>query len=676
MTLPALRNLALILALLAVSSPARAQAPEGFVGRPVVSVSLTSDGRSVQDQQARGLIDVTVGKPFSMTSVRSTIAHLMGLGLYLDVRVYARESEGGVAVEVVLVRLQPLRRIVFEGDLGLPERTLQAVVTERFGETLPLGRAADLARVLEDAYHDRGYLLAEVHPRPLDDAAAAAGELICDVQAGPRARIRSITFQGSPDETVASLRATLALEVGSPYSPLELREALDRFAAGLRSTGYFEARAEPLGRPTDAGDEVDLVVSVNRGPLVSVQFRGDQISARLQDEFVPIAREGSADQDLIEDSQLRIEDYFRAQGYRDAKVDTERKEAGGRLTIVFTIAKGAPYRVSSVEILGANSLPEAELRQMVRIAPGDLFVNARLEEGVAALTRFYRLRGFAEADVTAESRRVLVPVPEADAAVPVAVVITVAEGIRTDVGSIAIDGAEAVPEAELRAVLGSTVGGPFYPTLSDSDRERLLALYRNRGYRLARVAPEVAFSQDRRRADLRYVVREGPLVRVGHVLVAGNRRVSDATIRREVTLHPGEPLGDAAVENTQQRLAALGLFRRVTISELPYGPEDQRDVLVTVEKAPSTTIGFGGGVDPGCDFRAHWVAGFQVSGLHAEEPDFRTDLLLDVGREDREGGAMGRRKGAGRERRAMSHANDRGLAAPLAQIRRVDQEDP
>ena len=50
---------------------------------------------------------------------------------------------------------------------------------------------------------------------------------------------------------------------------------------------------------------------------------------------------------------------------------------------------------------------------------------------------------------------------------------------------------------------------------------------------------------------------------------------------------------------SQRRLAALGLFRRVRITELPRTGSLTRDVLVEVEEAATTTIDYGGGVEVG-----------------------------------------------------------------------------
>ena len=49
---------------------------------------------------------------------------------------------------------------MFKGALGLSEGTLRGRMIERFGETPPLARAADVAAGLEELYRERGYLRA------------------------------------------------------------------------------------------------------------------------------------------------------------------------------------------------------------------------------------------------------------------------------------------------------------------------------------------------------------------------------------------------------------------------------------------------------------------------------------------------------------------------------------
>ena len=95
------------------------------------------------------------------------------------------------------------------------------------------------------------------------------------------------------------------------------------------------------------------------------------------------------------------------------------------------------------------------------------------------------------------------------------------------------------------------------------DRDRIDLEYRNRGYESVVVDPEVTLADNGTRADVRFAITEGPQVIVDHVIIVGNQRTSTETIEREVLLRPGQPLGYSARIESQQRLAALGLFRRV-----------------------------------------------------------------------------------------------------------------
>ena len=111
------------------------------------------------------------------------------------------------------------------------------------------------------------------------------------------------------------------------------------------------------------------------------------------------------------------------------------------------------------------------------------------------------------------------------------------------------------------------------------------------------MTPQPAFAENDTRADVRFSIVEGPQIIVDHVIIAGNRRISTQTIEQEVVLREGEPLGDAAVVQSRANLNALELFRRVQIQALAPSGEARRDVLVTVEEAPSTSVDVGGGVE-------------------------------------------------------------------------------
>jgi outer membrane protein insertion porin family len=593
--LPLRRLCVIAMAVLAWCAPAAlGQVPERLLGRVVREAQLRSAGQAVQDAQLEGLVQIRPGTPLTMKDVRETIVHLMGMGRYLDVQVSAFEEGGGVRVDIDLVPLRDLRRFVFSGELGLPEGTLRAAIIERFGTSPSYGRAPDIAKALEDLLANRGFLRAKVELRARDSA-AVDGDFVFHVASGARAVVREVTYRADDPADASDIRARVPLKAGAYYDRLDLRRRLDAAAEHWRAQRYYEARADAAVQESANGADVDVTITFVRGPLVSVSVKDNVLTAKQLAEFVPVEREGSVDQDLLEDSQVRIEDHLRAQGYRDARATYDRIAEGDRLRIVFTVKYGPLYRVQDVRFEGADAVGPLVLAPLVGLAKGQPFVQARLDAGVRAIIAAYRQRGFGEVSC----RPAVEPVPGARTSgeAPVIVALRITEGPRTMVTAVEVTGNGAIRAPELTSGLATRAGEPLFEPAVDADRDRILVKYLNLGYRLARVDASVSVSADRTGARVVFSVDEGPQILVDHILVVGNDRIGEKTIRREVLLKSGQPLGLEAIDESQRRLAALGVFRRVTISELQHQADDRRDVLVSVEESPATTLGYGGGVE-------------------------------------------------------------------------------
>ena len=135
-------------------------------------------------------------------------------------------------------------------------------------------------------------------------------------------------------------------------------------------------------------------------------------------------------------------------------------------------------------------------------------------------------------------------------------------------------------------------------------------------------------SEDGRQADVVFVVREGPRVFVDHVLIVGNERTKTATVERELRFKAGDPLGLEAISESQRRLATLGLFRRARITQLGRADESRRDVLVTIEEAPLTTVGYGGGFE----VRSRIVRSEEDPTVASEKFEFAPRASFEIGR--------------------------------------------
>ena len=622
--------------------PPAAAGPAAYIGQTVVELRLLSEGQPVDDPPAAALIETRPGAPFSMAAVRESITHLIGLGRFQDVRVDAAAVPGGVRVSYDLVPLHSVQRVDFQRsaaadgsrgrDLGLDEGLLRRTMTNRFGASPPVGRAPEVARTLEQLYHDHGYLTATVRPIATEEHDPDRTLLAFDIDPGPRALVGAVEIEGSPPASregsargdVEAFLRSIHAAPGSAYEPLAITAGLTQYVEKLHKGGRYEAAVSYRPRPSADGTTVGLTVFVQTGRLVKIEYRGDPLPRERLAELVPLAREGSIDQDLIEDSVQRIKRYLNQQGYWKADASVEREEQGDLVTIVFTVHRGAQYRIGeAVEVQGNSAVPIEQLRPaLAKLQAGDIFVESNLGAAVSAIAGQYQRRGYAQAKVHAAANEVNAPESGQGLVRPV---ITITAGPLTLVGEVRFEGPASIPDAQLRPLVTSRPGTPYYEPRIAADREAVVLEYRNRGFESANVVVSPTLSEDGRQAALTFRVNEGQQTIIDHILIIGNTRTDDRVIKRELLLEEGKPLGLEDIAESQRRLGALGLFRRFRIEELAHGGSARKDVLVTVEEAAARTFSYGGGLEA----TRRLSAG--ADGIARERLDIAPRGFVDVG---------------------------------------------
>lgn len=623
-----MRLAAAFIAALFLPIGALAQAPAAsYIGRTVTAIDVTVEGRRESDPAVAELIENTVGQPLSMNDVRDSMAHLYSLGRFQDVQVDAESVEGGVRLRYNLIPVHAVTRIEFVGELGLSDATLRRAVIDRFGGVPPVSRLRDVTRVLNQLYAERGYLRPSVTPRTTELHDPDRTVVTFDIVSGPKARVGRVEVLGNPLEAEAAFLRRVGATAGSPYEPADIQNELNDYIERLKDQQRYEAIATMRApRLSEDGTTVDLTFDVQPGPVVTIAFAGDPIPKDRWDDLVPVEREGAVDEDLLEDSVRRIEDYLRQQGYWRARASLARQPSDGRLTILFTVTRGLQYRiVKDVEITGHRAIALVEIRPLAqRLGANELYVESNLTSAVAAIAGLYRSRGYAQVKVDFGETEVDAGRPGEGRVQPV---IRITEGPLTAVGAVTFSGNASISAAELQSVARLTQGAPFVAQDVAEAQNRVLLQYLDLGYASVNVSVAPKLSEDGTRIDLEFRIVEGPQTIVDHIIIVGNRRTDPQVIRRELRLQTGQPLGLDERLESQRRVGALGLFRRVSVQALSHGDAQRQDVLVTVEEAPPTTIGYGGGIEVN-----RLISGTSPTGEAEERIDIAPRGSFDIGR--------------------------------------------
>ena len=562
----------LTVALLAFGSEAWAASAasiDEYVGKPVLEVRFVSEGRPVPDSALLDLVETRVGPPLSMRQIRESVLHLFTLGRFQDVQVDATPLQQGVALRYELIPLQVVERLEFQGLLGLSRRRLRGAIVERYGPNPRFDVVDEAVQALTDLYRDQGYLNARVVADV--ERSLERDTMVFDINAGARVRIGTVDLEGAPLGPPAQVLARLNVRPGQVYDREAIERRLSDYESELRRRRYYEAELGHTVAVREDGRRVDVTLRVEPGPRVTVVFEGDPLPSGDLSDLVPIAREASVDEDLLEDASQRIEEYLRAQGYSQARVSHRRNAVGNELSIVFDVEQDARYVVRDVEITGNAAVTLEEVQALLRVRRGEPFLQAEFDASVVEITALYRRLGYAQVQVQQTMPEIARPAAADEEVVAVIPRIVIDEGKPTTIGSIAFDGNEDPTDADLHAAIRSRPDNAYYDVEITADRDAISLLYLNNGYEAVSVDVGRTPSADGRTMDVLFTIREGPQIIVDHVLIVGNRQIAASTIRREITLVEGEPLGLAEVFESRRRLNALGLFRGIDIREFSHG---------------------------------------------------------------------------------------------------------
>src|SRR2546422_2572940 len=157
------------------------------------------------------------------------------------------------------------------------------------------------------------------------------------------------------------------------------------------------------------------------------------------------------------------------------------------------------------------------------------------------------------------------------------------------------------------------VGDPFNRALFQASADTIVSRLKNLGYPYADILRNYDVDVAALRAVATLEALPGPRMRVGQVLITGADQVDTGTVRRMLSVRPGEWFRQDQLYVTQRDLYGLGMFRSVNVlladTTPPPGDSTVR-VLVRVSEAPRHRIRLGAGFASLDCFRtqAGWTA--------------------------------------------------------------------
>lgn len=428
---------------------------------------------------------------------------------------------------------------------------------------------------------------------------AALGALppAAHAQSGPRdgQPVKELVFVGNTTVSDAFLERQLKLVPGETYSA----DALNRDYKRMAQLGFF-LNVEVATEQVTGGVKITYTVTENLivGEITAVgfeslTFRGD-VKAQMR---LKVGRPYSAY--LARLDKQRLEQLYSNEGYPFANVRVLTREKPPKIEVRYRVDEGPKVDLWNIRFEGNAAFSDRELKKQMQLEESgwlpffrEEFDPDLLREDLIALLRFYRQKGFLDAEVA------LSDINYNDDKTRLSIDIAISEGPRYRIDKVDFVGNKLFTTTELRNRLQMEPGSPYDEELLLQGKSKIEQLYGDNARITARVSIGQIFPDQGSKVSLVVQIAEGERIFVEGVDIRGNEVTKDRVIRREILLLPGDPFNISKVRKSNRKLLSLNYFDSVNfdIQKPQSGDEAARDLIAEVVEKSTGDITFAVGV--------------------------------------------------------------------------------
>ena len=330
--------LALVLVVAGPLREARAQTPT----TKVASIDIRGN-KKIELPAIQGRLTLKPGDPYTPENVRGQIKILYETGYFEDVQVETEPRPEGIALTFVVQEKPFITEIVFDGNEELSDDKLKEKITIKSQAFLDQQQAKESAEKIRLAYQEEGYFSAQVIPivQTLDEDRK---RLTFFIKEGDKAKIKTVNFDGMRSASKNEMFKVTATREWVPWYGLFTQLKLPSFLS-------------------------------DAGVLKREEMNND-----------------------VE----RIREVLLNKGYLNAQVGlptVELSEDKKWFNVTYAVNEGEPFTVAEVGFRGNTVFEEPELRDKMKIKPGEIFQRQKIRDEITRLTDLYGSKGYAFAEV-------------------------------------------------------------------------------------------------------------------------------------------------------------------------------------------------------------------------------------------------------------------------------------
>ena len=401
--------------------------------------------------------------------------------------------------------------------------------------------------------------------------------------------VSRIDIEGNDIVSDATVISKIKIRAGQEYNENVINEDVKN----LYATGFFEI--VEVEKQTPTRDEVVVIFIITEKPVLkSLRIEGARHIHRKKILQAIDVTEGSfVDEYKLKEATRKIRDLYTNKGFSQADVSYEMdvNKDKNEIDVTFIIDERRVIKVRKVTVQGNFTFSDRKIIRLMKTRKAwwlnrGVYKEEVLKDDIKRIRDFYKREGFSDVQVDTDLRF---------KQKGVYITILINEGSRYYVGSVKIQGNEAISTEELKKSIPVKPGVVFseqaiYESSSDIRQE-----YVDDGYIFAQIEPFSSFNPQTQNVDVSFKIVENDVYYVENIDIKGNIKTKDKIIRRELRIYPGDRFDGSKIRKSKERLENLGFFEGIRFGTDPATEPKHVDLVVDVKEAKTGYLSFGGG---------------------------------------------------------------------------------
>ncbi len=610
----------LILLLFSHKSSAQSTYKE-MLSKKILSIEINGISNKLQ-QDIEKLIPLRRGESLSLEKIKRSIKLIYKVYDIDNVEVYAISEREGVNIKFYIVPSLFVKDVKVFGNETLS--TLEIVRAMEFNKMSLFSKAQETNYIekLTQYLYSRGFRKAVVktYTEPTDIPNVL--NLFVIIEENERATISDSEIIIGDLRLKEKALNILGLKEGEPLDLMEINRRRERLIRKFKREGrIFVNISEPIIRYNSQKNTGSVTVKIENERDVRILVKGNKtVSLKKIKNLVSnlIESQEKVSLDII---KYELTEFYKSLGYYFVDVSLEIKRKMNYDHLIIKIEENNQIAVKGFEFEGNKGLSNSALIDVIQTYMYDLFPQESAFEQVkyqemeyglmesdiddrlsyqrritveenkvsllvsdyfhtnSAIENFYRANGYINA-VVSEPEPIFNNKRE-----QVVLKYKISEGVQTIIKKIIFENNKSLSSFVLSLNTRNLKNKPLNYFELENAALGIRRMYENEGYYFVSVDYEVDFHEDRRTANVRFIIEENPKVFVKRIIPQGNYITNDSVILSNLFIKERGLLRQNDLIYSQARLLRLSVFQDANLSVLePDIILPEKDVLVQVHE--------------------------------------------------------------------------------------------